>query len=457
MSPKSAHFVIRKIDQKATWVHSLKMSFTTIILAAGKGTRMKSPLAKVLHKVAGQTLLTSVFEEFKSLGSDDIRVVISPSGDDIKSSLQEKEVQFYTQQKPIGTANAVASAIDESLEPVVVIANGDHPLLETNDLKDVITSFKRNSASLCVLSCKIKNPGHFGRIVRSGKRFKKIVEFLEATKEQKKINEINTGIYLVKADVLKKYLPLIKNKNSKKEFYLTDIIQLCVEDGLKIEASPVHPRVAFGVNNQKQLSVASLYKYKRNIEKHMENGVSFEDPGSCYIDTGVAIEAGAIIEPGVRLSGQSKIGKLTVIKQGSSVENSTVGEKCVIGPYARLRGGCNIADHCEIGNFVELKNAKFKQKSKAKHLTYIGDAEVGEETNIGCGVITCNYAVDRKKYKTIIGDRVFVGSDVQFVAPVEVDSDSYIASGSTITKKVGSGDLAIARGRQKNLKNYKPK
>ncbi len=434
------------------------MSFTSIILAAGKGTRMKSPLAKVLHKVAGRTLLASVYEEFKLLGSNDIRIVVSPDGEAIKSSLEKADAVFHTQKKPVGTANAVLSAVDTNMEPMVVIANGDHPLLEAGDLKKVIEDFKNNDASLSLLSCRLKKPGHFGRIIRSeNNKFLKVVEFLEATGQQKEINEINTGIYLVDAKVLTQYLPKIKNNNSKKEFYLTDIIQLCVSDGLKVEAVPVHPRVAFGVNNQKQLSVASQYKYKRNIEKHMESGVTFEDPSSCYIDTGVEIKAGAVIEPGVRLRGDSFVGSETIIKSGSSVEDSIVGSNCIIGPYARLRGGCKIEDFCEIGNFVELKKTIFKKKAKAKHLAYIGDAEVGEESNIGCGVITCNYAVDRKKYKTIIGDRVFVGSDVQFVAPVNIGDDSYIASGSTITKKVESGDLAIARGRQKNIKNYRPK
>ena len=202
------------------------MSFTTIILAAGKGTRMKSPLAKVLHKVAGKTLIASVVDEFNQLGSTDTRVVISPEGKDIQSHLKEKAVQFFTQKKPMGTANAVSSAIDNKIEKFVIIANGDHPLLEAADLKKAVERFTSSNMDLCLLSCKIKTPGHFGRIVRDKNKFTRVVEFLDATAEQKQIREVNTGIYFVKSSVLKEYLPLIKNNNSKKEFYLTDIIQL---------------------------------------------------------------------------------------------------------------------------------------------------------------------------------------------------------------------------------------
>jgi len=430
--------------------------FTTIIMAAGEGTRMKSSKSKVLHKVAGRTMLKSVIDEFTLLGSSDLRVIVGKNESEIKKAVTDDSISFYKQEKPLGTANAVLSGLKNIKSNVTVVVNGDHPLLEADDIRAELDEFSSSTNDLLVLSCKIKKPGHFGRILRD-ENFLGIREFLECTESQKKIREVNTGVYFFKTKSLVEHLPSVKNENSKKEYYLTDIIEIFKSHGLKCEAKKVHQRVAFGVNTQEELSKANKYKYKRNVKNHQASGVSFIDTKSAYIDTGVMIGSDVIIEPGVRLSGQTKLSKNVTIKQGTIIEDSEVGEGCVIGPYAKLRGHCKLASNCEIGNFVELKKVIMDTGSKAKHLTYLGDAEIGKNVNIGCGVITCNYAVDRKKYKTIIGNNVFVGSDVQFVAPVEISDDTFIASGSTITKKVETGELAIARGRQKNIKNYKPK
>jgi bifunctional UDP-N-acetylglucosamine pyrophosphorylase/glucosamine-1-phosphate N-acetyltransferase len=320
----------------------------------------------------------------------------------------------------------------------------------------------------------VKNPGSLGRIVRHRGDLRAIVEAADASGETLKIREINTGIYVAKSEVLASYLPKIENHNSKGEYYLTDIISICQESGEKVSAIVARPSVGFGVNNQVELAKATRLLFARKRKTLMEEGVLMIDPKTTYIEEEVEVGPGTVLYPSVYLRGRTKVGAYCMIEPGcylahaqladgvhlkayTYLENATVGMKAHIGPFARLRPETEIGPDAHVGNFVEMKKTKFGARSKAGHLTYLGDATIGEDVNIGCGTITCNYAVDRKKYRTVIGDRVFVGSDTQFVAPVEIGSDSVIGSGSTITKDVPAKALAVARGKQVVKENWVPK
>ncbi len=449
---------------------------TAIILAAGQGTRMKSPLPKVLHPIAGQPMILRILSHCLAADFDEARVVLGHGHHLVQSvlepfaSLVQKQlhIQLHQQAQQLGTANAVGTADIASLDGDVIIVNGDHPLITSEDLKNFVTDFRERKLDLAVISVNLENPKEFGRIIRQSGQLKAIVETKDASSETLKIKEVNTGIYVAKAEVLKKYLPLIKNENSKKEFYLTDLISLAIDGGKNVEAILCNnTKVAHGVNTQEELAAATAQVFKSKVNQLMHAGVIFIDASNAYIEESVTIGAGSVIYPGVFMRGKTAIGPFCVIepnafisdcivedgvqiKAGSYLEQSHIKSQAKVGPYARIRPDTVIGKSAQIGNFVELKKVNFGDHSKAGHLSYLGDADIGQNVNIGCGTITCNYAADRKKYKTKIGDRVFVGSDSQFVAPVEVGSDSIIASGSTITKNVPEGALAIARGRQEN-------
>ncbi len=444
-----------------------KKEFSVIILAAGKGTRMKSPLPKVLHPVAGTPMIKKVIDAAKAAGAHEIRIVLGHGESLVRKVVEPMGVTCFTQAKQLGTADAVKSAEPKSLQGTVLILNGDHPLILANDIEKILTEFHENSCALAVVTAELKNPGSLGRIVRHQGDLHSIVEAGDASSDTLKIREVNSGIYVTKSQVLVEYLPMIKNLNSKQEFYLTDLLEVCKTEGEKIIAIKTLPQVAFGVNNQKELAQATGVLFKRKREQLMSEGVLFIDPKTTYVEEECFVGPGSVLYPSVYLRGRTQIGAYCVlepncylahskvddgvhIKAGSYIEQAVISARASIGPYAHLRPGTEIGVEAHIGNFVELKKTKFGARSKAGHLSYLGDASVGEDVNIGCGTITCNYAPDKKKYRTKIGDRVFVGSDTQFVAPVEIGNDSLIASGSTITKDVPEKSFAIARGRQEN-------
>lgn len=444
---------------------------TVIALAAGKGTRMKSPLPKVLHPVAGRPMIEKVIQASKQAGAAEVRVIVGHGQNLVRQVVEPMGVACYVQDEQLGTAHAVRCAKPETIEGDVVIMNGDHPLIEASDIKDFLRIFREEKCDLAVVTAVVKNPGEFGRIVRNRGELVAIVEAKDASAETLKINEINTGIYVVKASILAEYLPKISNNNAKKEFYITDLISLCIQDKCQVQAIKSTPKVAVGVNNQVELAKATRLLFKRKAMRLMEEGVLMIDPRTAYIEDSVEVGAGTVIYPNVFIRGRSKIGSFTVLESNVFISDSEVGDsvqvrggsylesaklhnKVSVGPYARLRPETEIFEEAHVGNFVEMKKVKFGKKSKAGHLTYLGDAEVGEEVNVGCGTITCNYAADRKKYKTKIGNRVFVGSDTQFVAPIEIGDDAVIGSGSTITKSVPANALAVARGKQFVKENY---
>lgn len=448
--------------------------FSAIILAAGKGTRMNSPLPKVVHPVAGRPMIERVVRAVKEAGAADVRVIVGFGETLVRQIVEPMGAHCFKQERQLGTADAVRAAQVDSLEGVVIIMNGDHPLIETADIVKFRTDFAATKADIAVVTCELKDPGQFGRIVRNQGTLRAIVEAKDASHEARKIREVNTGIYILKAESLIDLLPRIESQNAQGEFYLTDLIELAVEDGLKIEGLLSSPRVALGVNTQAELASATRLAFRRKARRLLESGVILMDPRTTYIEDNVAVAPAATIFPNVHVRGASRVGAFTCIesgcviadseiadnvhiKAGSYMDSAKVGANAQVGPYAHLRPGTEIGEECKVGNFVEMKKVKFGKGAKAGHLTYLGDAEIGENTNIGCGTITCNYATDHKKYVTKIGKDVFVGSDSQFVAPVEIGDGAIIGSGSTITKNVPAGALAVGRARQFTKENYAPK
>ena len=326
---------------------------------------------------------------------------------------------------------------------------------------------------MAVASFKNPNPNEYGKLIFNGNQLVDIVEAYEMEKAKTDSQFVNAGLYIIKAEILNKYLKEIK-KNVKEEYNLTDIVSILHKSNYKVCAVDVPWNVAFGVNNQRELSVATSIAFENNCFKHLDGGVMIMDFKNVYIEDDVVIGKGSLVYPGVYLKGKTKIGSFCAIetnsyifdslirnyvniKTGSYIEGAIVGEKSVIGPYAHLRPETVIGKGCRIGNFVETKNIQFGDRSKAAHLSYLGDADIGKEVNIGCSTVTCNYSVDKKKHKTKIGDKVFIGSGVQLVAPVNVGNEAVVGAGSVITKNVPEGNLAIERTNQKNIKDYKNK
>lgn len=440
---------------------------SAIILAAGKGTRMASPLPKVLHPVAGIPMIHKVIHACLGSGAEDIRLVVGHQSNLVKNVANVLPINCYEQAKPLGTADAVKAAQIDTIDGLVLIINGDHPLIQAENLKKLINDFQESKADIAVVTSVVKHPGSLGRIVRHHGELVAIVEAKDASSDTLKIHEVNSGLYIIKSEALQDILPQVKNNNVQQEFYLTDIITIGKEQGYKVKALKASPIIAFGVNTQEELSRANRTIFRRKAKKLMESGVVIIDPRSTYIEEDVEVGPGSVIYPGAYIRGKTKIGAFCVlepntfiidcqlgdsveVRAGSYLEKSKVHNKASIGPYARLRPETELGEEAHIGNFVELKKVKFGKGSKAGHLTYLGDADIGENVNIGCGTITCNYAVDRKKYKTKIGDNVFIGSDVQLVAPVDVGEGAIVAAGSTVTEDVPAKALAIARTRQVN-------
>lgn len=440
-------------------------------MCAGQGTRMKSSLPKVLHPVAGTPMILNVIGALKNSGVQEIRAIVGHGEALVRRVLEPLGVTCLKQQQQLGTADAVKAADPSTIEGDIIIVSGDTPLITAEQIKSLYEEFRLSKAGLGVVYATVENPGSLGRVVRHYEQLKAIVEVTEASQETLKIKDVNAGMYFCQSSILQEFLPKIKNNNNKKEFYLTDLVEICQAHDEKVVALEGSKNVAFGVNTQKELAAATKFVFQKKVENLLDNGVIFIDPNTVYIELEAEVAAGAVIYPNVFIRGNSKIGNFSVIESnvfinnsqigqgvqvraGSYLEQVTIGNNSSVGPYARLRPETVIGENCLIGNFVEVKKTKIGNRSKAAHLTYLGDAEIGEDVNVGCGTITCNYAADKKKYKTTIGDRVFVGSDTQFVAPVNIGADSIIGSGSTITKDVPAGALAVARGKQFVKENY---
>jgi len=450
-----------------------------IILAAGEGTRMKSNKSKVLHKVCGKPILSYIVDASKNAAIKKNIVVVGHGGEEVEKCFKEEDVVFVKQpigeNIPYGTGYAVMQAknyIDNDSN--VIILYGDTPLITENTINSLIEYHEKGKFDGTVLTAVLDDPTAYGRIVRdeSGELVE-IVEEKDATVEEKKIKEINSGIYCFRGKLLKDALDKINNDNAQGEYYVTDVIEILKKEGYKVGAYVIDDSTEInGINTRVQLAFSEKMMRARINERHMLNGITIIDSDNTYIQDTVKIGKDTVIYPGVILEGNTIIGEDCIIghntkivnsniKDGVEIEtstilDSTVGEESKIGPYAYLRPNSNIGKRVKIGDFVEVKNSTIGDYSKASHLSYIGDATVGKNVNIGCGVVFVNYN-GKVKQKTIVEDNGFVGSNSNLVAPVTVREGGYVAAGSTITDEVPANALSIARGRQVNKEDWATK
>jgi bifunctional UDP-N-acetylglucosamine pyrophosphorylase/glucosamine-1-phosphate N-acetyltransferase len=447
------------------------MSLSVIILAAGQGTRMKSSLPKVLHRIAGTPMIEHVYNRSRELNANAIYIVHGYGGEQLKNACGHFKTTWVEQTEQLGTAHAVQQASPMiSQDDAVLVLYGDVPLIKARTLEKLVAEIKGNDIAL--LSVVLDDPAGYGRIIRdSNNRVVAIVEDRDASAAQKKIKEVNTGILAVRAGYLNDCLKRIHNNNSQGEYYLTDLIALAVQDGNTVlTAQPDSSTEVEGVNDRNQLAKLERVLQRAYAEAIMADGVSIADPAridirgelnagnDCFIDvncvfegevnlgTGVTIGAGCVIK-------NSIIACSSVIKPFSVIEDAFIGKCVEVGPFARIRPGTHLAEGSRIGNFVEIKNTQMGKNSKASHLTYLGDSEIGANVNIGAGTITCNYD-GANKHKTIIKDGVFIGSDTQLVAPVTIGENATIGAGSTITKDAEGNALTLSRASQKTVRSW---
>lgn len=401
-----------------------------IILAAGKGTRMKSDVPKVLHKIGSGTILGEIVRSLKDAGIKDITVVVGHKGDLVKERFRNENIKFVTQEKLLGSADAARAAIKgaEKIKGSVLVACGDTPLISADTYRRLVSAHAGPGVAGIVLTCRVKNPYSYGRIVRDKKgNVKAIVEEADATEKEKKIDEINVGTYVFHGEEFGKYLSEIKKNEKKGEFYLTDIIGVIAGKRKKVLAEPCSAEEMIGVNSRNDLAAVSKIVNRRTIEKLMDSGVTVVDPETTYIDKEAVIGKDTVIYP------------CTVIH-----ENVVIAGRCSVGPFARLRPGTKLHEGSEIGNFVELARTEIGENTKVKHHTYLGDTTVGKNANIGAGTITANYD-GKNKNKTVIKDRAFIGVGVTLIAPVEIGEGAVVGAGSVVTKNrnVPAGETVV--------------
>lgn len=446
------------------------MKSKAIILAGGEGTRMRSKIPKVLHKVCGQTMLDHVIGAARQAKIEENIVVVGHGADRVKASLGP-DIKTVLQEEQLGTGHAVMMAHQAIEEGIILVLCGDGPLITGQSLNSIIHYHRENDFKATVLTADLPDPTDYGRIIRNRKgQVEKIVEEKDATEEEKAIREINSGIYCFDGQVLKEALPQLQNHNVQGEYYLTDILAIILGMGFKIGAYKTGDyEEIMAVNSRDQLAQVEAIMRRRILKDHMDNGVTIIDPENTYIEKTVKIGLDTIIYPGALLTGKTVIGEDCIIGHNSRIENSHIGEGAEvqsstiinsrvdrgsrIGPYAYLRPDSHIGKQVKIGSFVEVKNSKVGDHSSASHLAYIGDADVGKNVNIGCGVVFVNYD-GKNKNRSIVEDNAFVGSNANLVAPVTVRQNGYVACGSTITDEVPQGSLAIARGRQENKEGW---
>ncbi len=446
------------------------MNLSVIILAAGAGTRMRSLKPKVLHELAGIPMVEHVYNTARALGAKQVQVVYGHGGDLLKQQCQHFEVEWALQAEQLGTAHAVQQASKNvDGDDVVLILYGDVPLTKAVTLETLVSNVSANNVSL--LTVELDEPTGYGRIVREGGRVVSIVEHKDASDEIRGIKEVNTGILAVNAAYLNDCLDKIDNDNAQGEYYLTDIIALAVNDGNEVITTQAdHSYEVEGINDRKQLARLERI-YQRGIaESLLMDGVGLADPArldvrgqlsvgndsfidiNCVFEGEVNLGNGVTIGPGCMIK-NSTIASDCMIKPYSVIENAVIDKQTEVGPFARIRPGTHLKENSRVGNFVEIKNTELGVNSKASHLTYLGDSEIGKNVNIGAGTITCNYD-GANKFKTIIKDGAFIGSDTQLVAPVTVGENATIAAGSTITKDTADDTLTLSRTSQKSIKGW---
>lgn len=446
------------------------MNLSVIILAAGAGTRMRSAKPKVLHELAGIPMVEHVYNTSMSLGARQVQVVYGHGGDQLQQQCRHFDVEWVLQDKQLGTAHAVQQASPQiEGDNVALVLYGDVPLIKSETLSELVSKVSDNNISL--LTVKLEHPTGYGRIVRMNDRVVSIVEHKDANEEQLQIDEVNTGILAVRAGYLNECLNKIGNDNAQGEYYLTDLIGLAVDDGNEVFTTQVEDSSEVeGVNDRKQLARLERVYQQDIAEQLLIEGIGLADPAridvrgklsagsDSYIDINCVFEGDVSLGTGVRIGTgcvikNSTIGDNCTIKPYSVIEDAEVGKLVEIGPFARIRPGTQIKENARVGNFVEIKNTVLGVNSKASHLSYLGDSDIGQDVNIGAGTITCNYD-GANKFKTVIKDGAFIGSDTQLVAPVTVGINATIGAGSTITKDTEDDTLTLSRSVQKSIKGW---
>lgn len=446
-----------------------------VILAAGKGTRMQSELYKVLHKVCDRTMVELVLDSIQNLDMEEVITVVGCGAEKVKDAIGDRS-KFVLQEEQLGTAHAVKMAREELIgkKGTTIVMYGDTPLIRAETVDSMLSHHEQTGAQATVLTAFADDPFAYGRIIRDENgNLVKIVEEKDATKEEKEIKEINSGIYCFDNELLFETLEKVKNDNNQGEYYLPDVLSLIREAGYKLETYVCADfDETFGVNDRVALSYAENVMRDRINTKHMLQGVTLVDPKSTYIAPNVIIGRDTTIYPNVTLKSNTIIGEDCQIKPNSYIENtkigngvkilqsnitdSIIGDYTSIGPYSHLRNNCELGEKVRIGNFVELKNAKYGNNSKTAHLSYMGDTEIGNNTNIGCGTITVNYD-GKNKYKTKIGNDSFIGCNSNLIAPIVIGNGAIVAAGTTVTKDIKDDSLAIARVQQENKEGYAKK
>ncbi len=438
------------------------MSIKVIVLCAGKGTRMKSEKAKVMHEIMGQPMSKYIYDIAKEISNQKPLFVVGYKKEQIEEYFKDN-VDYIEQSVQMGTGHAIMITKDNiNEEDNVLILCGDTPLIKKETIKRLI--YENSKKDAVILTSIVDDPYGYGRIIKDNKgNFDKIVEEKDATNEQKNIQEINAGMYLVKGNLIKENIEKLTNDNSQKEYYLTDLFELLKKQNKDIATFLIDKQEILGVNSRVQLEEARRIIQDRINLFHMENGVTLINPSSIYIENDVVIGRDTVIYPQNLITGNTKIGenciihsenkilnsiiKDDVVIKSSFIEDSFIDEKTTIGPYAHLRPKSKLGKKVKIGNFVEVKNSTMGTGSKASHLSYVGDSDIGNDVNIGCGVVFVNYD-GKNKHRSIVKDNAFIGSNSNLVAPVVIEEKGYVATGSTVTEDVPAGALCVARARQ---------
>jgi bifunctional UDP-N-acetylglucosamine pyrophosphorylase/glucosamine-1-phosphate N-acetyltransferase len=446
------------------------MTFSVVVLAAGKGTRMKSSLPKVLHPIGGKPMVQHIVDTVKKLGASNIHIVYGHGREQLQNQLSHNNLSWCLQDQQLGTGHAVqqAAPLIQDDENVLILV-GDAPLIKESTLRQLLAVKK--DADLALLTVNLEDPTGMGRIIRQGEQVTAIVEHKDASDQQRLIKETNTGMMIMGGSDLKRWLSALNNNNAQGEFYLTDVIEMAAKEGKSIHASqPSRAIEVEGINNRVQLASIERAYQAEQAEAIMMQGVSLLDPsrfdvrGELEVGQDISIDVNVIIEGKVKIGSNVTIGANCIlidsiiednatIHANSILEQAVVGQHCSVGPYARLRPGTIMKEQSRVGNFVEMKKTILGKGSKANHLTYLGDTEVGEGANIGAGTITCNYD-GVNKFKTFIGDGAFIGSNSALVAPASIGVNATVGAGSIITKEVGDNELAICRAKQRNIDTW---
>ncbi len=425
-------------------------TLSVIIIAAGQSTRMNSSTPKVLHLIAGRPTLAYVLETASMLAPSNIILVTAPGMDEVRefADSQVNNITHAIQEKPLGTADAVKAALPYlDNEGRTLILYGDAPFISFESVSRVIKSKK----DLLLVGFHTNNPNKYGRLITFDDDLLEIVEFNDANDEQRLLTHCNSGIIFLKNKYLHKLIPLVKNKNAKQEYYLTDIIKIATFQNLSCSIFDVDEQEVIGINNREELSIAESIMQRKIKSKLMNQGVTIINPESSYITYDFKAGNDVTIYPNVFIGSGVRLGNNVIIRSFSHLEGVEVRDNVNIGPFARIRSESYIAENVKLGNFVEIKNSKIDHSTKISHLSYVGDSEIGYNTNIGAGAITCNFDGIKKKSRTKIGNNVAIGSNVALIAPLNIEDGAFIAAGSVITDDVNKDDLAIARAKQVNV------